>query len=75
MHLESKILKSEGYVLCVGVLVFSLPFVVFVLPFLFSGKWEKLMGFELNLRVSRKACITKRKRTGDILSPWCTPVV
>jgi hypothetical protein len=53
----------------------SLPLQLARFPFLYSQKYENWMGWELNCKLSRKACITNKKRTWDILSPCCTPVV
>ncbi len=36
---------------------------------IFAFRQMKRIGWDLSWRVSRKACITNRKRTGDMLSP------
>jgi len=45
------------------------------LLFLFSGKSAYWTGWVCSFKVSRMACMTKRNRMEDMLSPWWTPMV
>jgi hypothetical protein len=60
---------------CIHFLTKEFTFVGEKFPFLFSGKCANSAGCALMFRVLRKACITKRNRTGDMLCPWFMPVV
>jgi hypothetical protein len=62
-------LKRKGVPLAVVFCLVSRPLQVFVFPFLFSGKYENCTGWNFIWRVSRKAWMTKRKSTGEILLP------
>ncbi len=69
------LLKLKGVPLEVVGWLVRRPLSALRLPFFGDLKKRNSDGFVPVFRVSRKACIMKAKRTGEALSPCCTPVL
>ena len=68
-------IEGEWSSFCIWVLAKESSFEWFVVTIFVRRKVCELNWGVCNWRVLRKACMTKQKRTKDILSPWWIPVV